>query len=220
MSGRHREEIRAVTTPTLPAAISLWFLIFYENERACTLVHHGKEPTSGLIDPSIPEPHTAFHTLWFVQHTQRNAKTKVVGAKRERDRDKEWWKNQPKILVLWERRTRPKTKNNFSNKERCREKICGSMRVSSAPLFFWPVDNIHHHYLTTGIPPFPISSSSSNSLRSSYMTTWSQISSKSADFALELCMHSLVLLFIQNNNGKAPGEKKKRFRQPSGSTRG
>ena len=89
MSGRHREEIRAVTTPTLLAAISLWFLIFYENERACTLVHHGKEPTSGLIDPSIPEPHTAFHTLWSVQHTQRNAKTKVVRAKRERDRDKE-----------------------------------------------------------------------------------------------------------------------------------
>ena len=83
------------------------------------------------------------------------------------------------------------------------------MRVSSATLFFWPVDNFHHHYLTTGIPPFPISSSSSsNSLRSSYMTTWSQISSKSADFALELCMHSLVLLFIQNNNGKAPEEKK------------
>lgn len=85
------------------------------------------------------------------------------------------------------------------------------MRVSSAPLFFWPVDNFHHHYLTTGIPPFPISSSSSNSLRSSYMTTWSQISSESADFALELCMHSLVLLFIQNNNGKAPGGKKKTF---------
>ena len=55
MSGRHREEIRAVTTPTLPAAISLWFLIFYEiGKRACALVHHGGgKRTDERVDRSI-----------------------------------------------------------------------------------------------------------------------------------------------------------------------